>query len=122
MRLILFILTFVLLGSCNLKETIGKVQVINDDLEKTFNHHEIFTSIGLGTEDEDNHVVITFCDYDLDNKTFKEMENFAVRVRERVLLKNPSFKNLDNIEVRLTKEKDTDDLKDFVVFKHKNED
>ena len=76
----------------------------------------------MGTEDEDNHVVITFCDYDLDSKTFKEMEDFAVRVRERVLLKNPTFKNLDNIEVRLTKEKDTDDLKDFVVFKHKSED
>lgn len=121
MRLTLAIFFGVCLTCCNLGEKVANIKRINADLSETFGHEHINTSVGWGTEQEDNHVQVTFSKYDVDSVSYNELKAIAASVTERLRTQNPDFRNANHIEVRFTKEEGTEDLTEFVVFKHKNE-
>lgn len=75
MRPIPSIVFFLVLISCNVKETIEEAKLTNEDLIKTFNHKDIDTSIGWGTDSEDNHVQVTSLTMTLTTKHTKSLKH-----------------------------------------------
>ena len=102
--------------SCNLKETIQKIQRINAELEQEFEHSDISSSYNFGTEENDNYFQIDFHNYNMSDKTHSELESLANKVSDFFQEKHPEYDDLDFIEVRFSKsnEENTDS---FVNFK-----
>lgn len=123
MKIRLLTLLLLYLTSCNFSDTgnygdlIDKVQTIDADLTAEFGHSPIYSSIEWGTGENDNNLVVTFYEYDMDSTTYAELEQLSYKITERVLSQNPDFKEKDFIEVRFTKETDTDETNSFVTFR-----
>jgi hypothetical protein len=118
--IVIFLFVVVSFASCDLGEVVEKAGKINADLESKFHHEHIDTSIGWGTEEGDDHVIVTFNKYDLQAHPYGELSELANKVRDRVLSENPELKKMDYIEVRFTDQEDTEDLDGFVSFKFRN--
>jgi hypothetical protein len=117
-RLYIFIV-FIIFASCNLKEALDNVDKINSDLKPVFKHEKITTSIKTGTDAEDNNVQVTFYEYKFGAKTNKSLDSLALKIRNRIIEKNPQMKELDHIEIRFTEEKESENNSSFVSFKYK---
>lgn len=110
----LFFLLFTsILYSCNLKESLTKLQKIDQEIEKQFKHN-VTTTYGFGDSDG-NYFRFTFYGFDMSEKTNLKLENMAVKVNKFFLNKYPKYEDLDFVEVRFTK--DASDSDSFVNFK-----
>ncbi|MFN8251209.1 MAG: hypothetical protein U0V75_04945 [Ferruginibacter sp.] len=117
MKTISTLLICSLFFSCNFKKTLEKIDTINSDLRTTFNHQDITTGISMGTNEGSNNVIVSFYNFNLDSLSISDLTNLASRVELRVCEKNSSFKKLDYIEVRFTKQEYPDNASDLVSFK-----
>lgn len=115
-KIYILLLIIITSTSCNLKETLQKIQSINTELEKEFNHSEISSSYHFGTEENDNYFQINFYQYNLADKTHLELETLAKKVSWFFQEKYPEYDNLDFIEVRFS-ESDKENADSFVNFK-----
>ena len=120
MKLLLLLTCVYLLTSCAIAELGKKSQKISEELIAVFNHKDIVTSVGRGTEEEDNRVSIAFCRYAMAGKCYRELENLATQVKSRVLAQNPDVKKMYLIQVQFTEEEDADELQNVVTFQFRN--
>ena len=121
MKAKIIILSLILFTSCNLKESLNKNKEINDDLKVTFNHVNIKLSQHWSTDENEDYVLVTFYNYDLESNSYKELEKLSSKVIYRLIAKNTSYKKLDYIEVRFTNSVDTDSINSFTSFKKEND-
>lgn len=113
---ILIVILTAWLGSCNLNDAIKKSSEINSDLSSKFEYKKLKTTIGFGSDDEDNYVLVTFFNFNFD-KSESEMSYLAIAVKNRILELHPEFKN---IQIRFTKNNESDESPSFVTFSYKN--
>jgi hypothetical protein len=90
---------------------------MNSELESTFNHNNIVTSLGMGTEDGGNHLQVTFYKYNMSSQTIQELEKLSDRVIYRLLAKYPNLKQLEYIEVRFTEKENLEENDSYVNFR-----
>lgn len=114
-------LIFFLFTSCNLKEKLQeiskKLEIINSDLRKQFNHEKIYSDIGWGTSEGSNYVEVTFYEFNMDSKNHSELEVLSNKVIQRLVLKNPKFKEKEFIEIRFTNKQQSDEINSFTKFR-----
>ena len=83
--------------SCNFRENFDKktqyLKKVQVDLETHFHHKPIGILTGWGTEDDDNYLMITLYDYNMDSKNNSELESLANSIIFRVTAKNPKFEH-----------------------------
>jgi len=113
----ILLLSLILLTSCNLKETFKKYDEINNDLKVTFSHNKINLNQHWGSDENDNYILITFYDFNLESKSYKDLEKLSDKVIYRVLAKNTDYKKLDFIEVQFTNQDKSKDLDSYISFK-----
>jgi hypothetical protein len=116
---IAFVFLFII--SCNFKEKFDKQMQLLDkvkvDLETHFNHQPIDIVSRWSTEEENNYLVITLYEYDMDVKTNSQLESLANSIIFRVTAKNANFENKQFIEVRFTNEPESEKLNSFTSFR-----
>lgn len=114
-------LVFFLFTSCNLKEKLQKIskklEIINSDLRKQFNHEKIFSDIGWGTSEGSNYVEVTFYEFNMDSKKHSELKTLSNKVIERLVFKNPKFKEKEFIEIRFTNKQQSEEINSFTKFR-----
>jgi hypothetical protein len=120
MKLLLLLTGVFLFTSCAVSELGKKSKKISEELISAFNHEDIVTSVGVGTDEEDNRVSIAFCRYAMANKCYPELENLATQVKAHVLAQNPDVKKMYLIQVQFTGEEDADELQNVVTFQFRN--
>ncbi|MCF6346791.1 MAG: hypothetical protein L3J20_00630 [Flavobacteriaceae bacterium] len=114
MNMKLFYFLFLSISSCNLFDNMEKM---NMELETAFNHNNIVTSLGLGTEDGDNHIQVTFYKYDLSVQTIPELEKLANKVIYKLLGNYPKFKQFEYIEIRFTEGENSEENDSYMNFR-----
>lgn len=115
-RIPLLIICCSFFSFCNFKKWYEETEKINSDLSAFFKYDDISTVVRSGTEKENNNVTITFYKYHLADKSYRELDSMANLVRIKVLEISPNLKNIHHMEVRFTKERDTDNLQKYVTF------
>lgn len=93
-----------------------KITKINTELKDKFNHEEISSNYHFGTEKGDNYFEVSFYEYDMNSKSYNQLESTADSVFNYFKKYKEDFENLEFTEVRFTKEKN-DDAESFVSFK-----
>ncbi len=102
--------------SCNLKAQMEKIGKIEADLEKKFKHSEVYFNHHWGTEKGDNYLQVSFYEYDMDSKSYSQLESTADSVFSYIKTYKTDFEDLEFMQVRFTKEKDGE-AESFVSFK-----
>ena len=122
MKSTLVLLVCLVIASCNVREKIAKsfdrIKRINSDLVETFRHEDVHTTLGWGTEEEDDRVLVVFSRFNVESTSYRDLETLSSQVVERLLDLNPEFQDLHHIEIRFTKQDYAEDLQQFVTFKH----
>jgi hypothetical protein len=96
-----FILAFLLfVCSCTDTRSEKELGAVKKDLQASFGHQNIRTSLQRGTGKE--HLSVTFVDYDLTSQPDSRISEMALRVRNHLLSRHPDYEGLDTIEVRFT--------------------
>ena len=113
----LFILVFLVLSSCDLKEKVEKFKILEAELETQFEYNNINIGFGWGSSDESNYLRVTFSEYSISTKEYVEIKTIAKKVFEFVLTKDPTIKSLDFIEVRFEDEESIIDNESYIIFK-----
>lgn len=112
------IATSLVLFSCaDLQEKLQLMMKISKDLSGRFEHQQIHTSFGFGTEAESNYLSVTFLDFPIQNAEEAELEDVSARVSDYLFAKYPELNDLSYIEVRFTDEVDIDNMQNFYSYK-----
>ncbi|MGB3467886.1 MAG: hypothetical protein WBA74_21545 [Cyclobacteriaceae bacterium] len=115
------IFSSLLLISCaEMREKLELMMRISKDLTTRFDHQQIHTSFGFGTETEDDHFSVTFLDFPLENADEAELEDISSKVSDYLFGKYPELQEMAYIEVRFTDQTDINELKNFFSYRREN--
>ena len=101
-------------GKEKLQKISKKLEIINSDLRKQFNHEKIFSDIGWGTSEGSNYVEVTFYEFNMDSKKHSELKTLSNKVIERLVFKNPKFKELSEDEKLNLIYKEIQEIKKYI--------
>lgn len=114
----LYLLSFIILTSCNIGDTIKKREKINAELKDYLNDDNVNTSWSFGTDDENNYIHIDFTNYKFGTKTHQYLDSLSNDINNRIRTKFPEITKKTSIEVRYTQEEDIEFAKSFVIFRY----
>lgn len=94
----------------------ARVEALQADLKSTFKHEYINTSVGWGTEQVNNNVIVTFYKFNVDNIPYPELRKMASRIGVHICQREVDLKDTDHIKVNFTKEEDPETASGMVTF------
>lgn len=107
-------------GCGDIQEKFSLMMRISQDLSKNFNHHQINTSFGFGTETEDNHLTVTFFNFPIDSVEAEDFEGMATRVSDYLFEKYPEISEMKYVEVVFSEGAGTQNGESFYSYKRES--
>lgn len=114
---ILLICTLLMTSSCDLKETLKRINQLEFELQEEFNNPNISGDFTLSTEEDSSFYQVTFYEYDILDKTNAQLKAKANSVYNFIIKKIGKNARLNYIEIRFT-ESTKDNAYSFTSFKY----
>ena len=115
------ILLILLFGCGEFQEKFSLIMKINKDLRKNFNHENINIGFGMGTEQSDNHLAVTFAYFPIDSVGAETFEEMATMVSDLLYEKYPEMSEMSYVEIIFSNGAGIQNGESFYQYKRENE-
>ncbi|MEJ2005335.1 MAG: hypothetical protein P8X57_10310 [Cyclobacteriaceae bacterium] len=101
MRFLSLAILLMFLSQCHIREKIEILTEVEEAMEQEFRHDQIDLAMNWG---EKSFLVITFEGYDLENKSWEDLESTANMAKDFALASDPTLEDLTYFMIIFTSE------------------